>query len=159
MDNTEDPRARLADRAEKPKEREKEKRDLSPAPPIERKAKGKERPPTHTTRARACEDVRLPPVIDIHTPPSQELLLAWAAHRHYADTAYILQWYDLMANELFWCHPVTGEPLKHWPAYLRVCYANRHRPHGRPSRFNAQLPVNRLAASDEFERSFCDDLV
>lgn len=67
----------------------------------------------------------MPVVIDIHTPPSLELLLAFAASRGYTDEAFIRQWYDLMANEYFWCHPVSGNPLNHWPAYFRASYLDR----------------------------------
>lgn len=93
-------------------EREKEKIALKE---IEKEDQHQQHTPAH---ARGT----LPPVLDIHTPPSLELLLAFAASRGYTDEDFIRKWHDLMANEYFWCHPVTGQPLNHWPAYFRASY-------------------------------------
>ena len=100
------------------------KENLSPTPPIREKGETKEsssRPP------RAREKVTDLVVLDIHTPPTLETLLAWAHSRKWMDDDYTRKWFEEMATELFWCHPVTGQPLNHWPAYFRRCYLTDHR--------------------------------
>ena len=101
-----------------------------PHTPIKEKGETKERP-THTFSACARENENgskgmLPPVINIHQPPTLELLLAFAASRGWTDEAYMCKWFKMMSEELFWCHPVTGLPLNHWPAFFRRCYLNAH---------------------------------
>ena len=84
---------------------------------------------TTTTNARDARtharDV-LPPVIDVHTPPTLETLLAWAVERNYTDTTYVREWHDLWSNEYFWLDPKTGKSLRHWPAFFRACYVRAH---------------------------------
>ena len=155
-------------------------RDLPPTPPIESKAKGKEsNTPNATTpgaHACVCEGARepagdcraLPPVIDVRTPPTLETLLAFAHLRcGFHDDDFTREWHRLMTEEYMWRHPDTGRRIAHWPAYFRKWRTRRRlfeklldpgRIADARTRGNTQLPVNRLLASDEFERSFCDDL-
>ena len=105
------------------KERETEKRDLPPTPPIESKGKEKE---SVFFASSACARETLPPVIDVRTPPSLELLLAFAHLRcRFFDDAFTREWFHMMNDEFMWCHPETGTPIRHWPAYFRLWRANR----------------------------------
>jgi len=105
------------------KEKDKGKRELPPTPPIEKRETEKESASSACgarARARTCEEL-LPPVIDIHTPPSLELLLAFAHHRcHFFDDAFTREWHRIMSEELMWCYPESGRPISHWPAYFRL---------------------------------------
>ena len=72
------------------------------------------------------ERTPLPPVIDVGTPPSRELLLAYAhARLHSFDDAFTREWHRVMNDELLWRHPKTGRPIAHWPDYFRQWRANR----------------------------------
>ena len=106
------------------KEREAEKETFSPTPPYRERGEGIERTSTAAI-ARAHEEI--PPVIDVHTPPSLELLLAWAKLRGYQDESWTRKWFDDMSNEYFWCYPKSGDPLRHWPAYFIACYRHQHK--------------------------------
>jgi len=109
------------------KEKDKGKRELPPAPPIEKRETEKEsnNQIQPRTRVRTREET-LPPVIDIHTPPSLELLLAFAHLRcHFFDDAFTREWHRIMTDELFWCNAETGRRICHWPAYFRVWRENR----------------------------------
>ena len=105
-------------------EKETERENLSPTPPIREKGLEKEASPL---RVRAREERKLlPPVIDVGTPPSLELLIAYAHVRlHYYDDAFTLEWHRVMTDELCWRHPKTGRPIVHWPDYFRQWRANR----------------------------------
>ena len=99
-----------------------------PQTPLKEKGETKESPslPPRVRENEAKSSVVLPPVINIHQPPTLELLLAFAASRGWTDEAYTRKWFGEMSEELFWCHPVTGLPLNHWPAYFRRCYLDDH---------------------------------
>ena len=98
-------------------------RDIPPTPPIESKEQEKE---SASHCASACARERLPPVIDVRTPPSLELLLAFAHQRcHFFDDAFTREWFRIMNDELLWLHPETGTPIRHWPAYFLRWRANR----------------------------------
>ena len=105
-------------------EKETERENLSPTPPIREKGLEKEASPL---RVRAGEERKLlPPVIDVGTPPSLELLLAYAHVRlHYYDDAFTREWHRVMTDKLCWRHPKTGRPIVHWPDYFRQWRANR----------------------------------
>ena len=75
--------------------------------------------------ARAREAELLPPVIDVHKPPTLELLLAFAHIRcKFYDDTYTREWHRLMTDEYQWLHPDTGTPIRHWPAYFRLWRMN-----------------------------------
>ena len=105
-------------------EKETERENLPPTPPIREKGLEKEASPL---RVRTREERNLlPPVIDVGTPPSLELLLAYAhARLHYFDDAFTREWHRVMNDELLWRHPKTGRPIAHWPDYFRQWRANR----------------------------------
>ena len=105
-------------------ERETE-RGKSPRTP--QKEKGLEKEASSSPRVRAREDrCLLPPVIDVHTPPSLELLLAYAHVRlHYYDDAFTREWHRVMTDEFQWIHPKTGKPITHWTASFREWRLNR----------------------------------
>lgn len=68
----------------------------------------------------------LPPVIDVRTPPSPELLLAFAHKRlGFFDDAFTLEWLRVAKDEFQWIHPKTGRPILHWPQYFREWRLNR----------------------------------
>ena len=87
----------------------------------------KEKEASSSARVRAREDrCLLPPVIDVHTPPSLELLLAYAHSRlGYYDDAFTREWHRVMSDEFMWHSPKTGAPIRHWPAHFREWRANR----------------------------------
>ena len=91
------------------------------------KEKGLEKEASSSARVRARVDREaLPPVLDVATPPSLELLLAYAHSRlGYYDDAFTREWHRVMSVELMWCYPKTGKPILHWPAYFREWRANR----------------------------------
>lgn len=91
------------------------------------KEKGLEKEASSSPRVRAREDrCLLPPVIDVHTPPSLELLLAYAHVRlHYFDDAFTREWHRVMTDEFQWIHPKTGKPITHWTASFREWRLNR----------------------------------
>lgn len=108
------------------KEREKEKIALKE---IEKEAPP---PPASPVRAHAgaCtgarEATKLPPVINVKTPPTLELLLAFAHVRcDYFDDDFTREWFRVMNDEYMWCYPETGEPIRHWPAYFRLWRVKR----------------------------------
>ena len=105
-------------------ERETE-RGKSPHTP--QKEKGLEKVASSSPRVRAREDrCLLPPVIDVRTPPSLELLLAYAHVRlGYYDDAFTREWHRVMTDELQWIHPKTGKPITHWTASFREWRLNR----------------------------------
>lgn len=75
--------------------------------------------------ARAHEGEVLPPVIDVRTPPSLKLLLAFAHIRcRFYDDAFTREWHRVMKDEYLWLHPETGTPIRHWPAYFRLWRTN-----------------------------------
>ena len=109
-------------------------RDISPTPPIESKEQEKEAPPPPASPVRAhagaCagarEAAKLPPVIDVKTPPTLELLLAFAHVRcDYFDDDFTREWFSVMNDEYMWRYPETGEPIRHWPAYFRLWRVKR----------------------------------
>jgi len=80
---------------------------------------------TPRVRARIDREI-LPPAIDVETPPSLELLMAYAHVRlGYFDDGFIREWHRVMSDELMWRSPKTGKPIRHWPAYFREWRANR----------------------------------
>lgn len=93
-------------------------RMLPPIPPNKKEGEGKESP-TPRIKSESRAEV-LPAIIDIHTPPSLELLLAFA-HKHlrFRDDGFLTEWHRQMTEVYFWCYPKTGQPIRHWPAYLR----------------------------------------
>ena len=90
-------------------------------------------------RARAREaKEHLPPVIDVHTPPSLELLLAYAHHRcRFFDDTFTCEWHRIMQDEFEWIHPKTKRRIDPWTAYFREWRLNR-------SFFEALRDPNRL---------------
>ena len=109
---------------EKIKERETGKENPPPAPPLREKGKEKESHGDIVTPARAR--VELPPFLDVRTPPSLELLLAFAHERcGFYDDEFTCEWFRMMNDEFLWCHPGNGRPIRHWPAYFRIWRANR----------------------------------
>ena len=107
---------------EQERETERGKFPLTPS-----KEKGLEKEASSSPRVRARKDRRLlPPVIDVRTPPSLELLLAYAhARLGYYDDAFTREWHRVMTDEFQWIHPKTGRPIMHWPQYFREWRLNR----------------------------------
>lgn len=71
-------------------------------------------------------DIPLPPVVDIHSKPSLELLLAFAHRRcHFFDDDFTREWHRVMEEEFQWEHPKTKKPIDPWPAYFREWRLNR----------------------------------
>ena len=69
---------------------------------------------------------RLPGVIDFKSPPSLELLLAYAHRRaRFHDDDYTREWHRIMSEEFGWRDPKTGEALKHWGVLFRIWRKNR----------------------------------
>ena len=145
-------------------------RDIPPTPPIESKGKAKESHIPHAThagaRACACEGEALPPVIDVRTPPTLELLLAFAHLRcGFYDDDFTREWHRLMSDEYMWRHPESGRRISHWPAYFRKWrtsrdfFAKLYDPARlSDARLGGKALANKLQGSGDFERSFCDAL-
>ena len=94
-------------------------RMLPPIPPNKKEGEGKESPTPSRIKSESEKEV-LPAVIDIHNPPSLELLLVFAHKRlRFRDDEFIKEWHRQMNEVYFWCYPKTGQPIRHWPAYLR----------------------------------------
>lgn len=89
-------------------------------------------------------------VLDVHTPPTLELALAFAHVRVKCDDDdYVRAWYQEMSEVYMWVNPKTGLPLRHWPAYLRASIINHRKPseHKRRNHFGKR-PVNWLAPTE-----------
>ena len=135
--------------------KEKSERGKAPLePPKGEKGKEKESTSTPVTRAREA----LPPVIDVHTPPSLDLLLAWTESRHYQDEDFTRNWFDLMTNEFYWIHPKSGEPINHWPAFYRACYLKHKENSSGKTAYRAKHADNFHAASEALRKEICDVL-
>lgn len=131
----------------------KEQENIPPTPPIREKESSSS--PSSPWRVPK-EDIPLPAVIDIGTPPSLELAFSFAHKRlHCHDDQFLLEWYRQMSEVYFWMHPQTGQEIRHWPAYLRGSIhthqrdlAEEKRKHSRAIR-NARKPDNYLAPIKE----------
>ena len=124
-----------------------------PTPPIRNKGeKGEEERPSPAASARARE-VAMVAVLDVHTPPTLELALAFAHVRVKCDDDdYVRAWYQEMSEVYMWVNPKTGLPLRHWPAYLRAsinnhCKTSQPSKHKRRNHFGKR-PVNWLAPTE-----------
>ena len=105
------------------KEKQDERENIPPTPPIREKAEKKESCCSADAVVRAREE--LPATIDVKTPPSLDLLLAFAHIRcNFFDDDFTREWYRLMNDEYMWIHPDNGRPIRHWPAYFRLWRAN-----------------------------------
>ena len=89
--------------------------------------KGLEKEASSPARVRNREERKLlPPVIDTRTPPSEELLLAFAHVRlGFFDDEFTREWLRVAKDEFQWIHPKTGRPIMHWPQYFREWRLNR----------------------------------
>ena len=89
--------------------------------------KGLEKEASSPARVRNREERKLlPPVIDTRTPPSEELLLAFAHVRlGFFDDDFTREWLRVAKDEFQWIHPKTGRPIMHWPQYFREWRLNR----------------------------------
>ena len=89
--------------------------------------KGLEKEASSPARMRLREERKLlPPVIDTRTPPSEELLLAFAHVRlRFFDDDFTREWLRVAKDEFQWIHPKTGHPIMHWPQYFREWRLNR----------------------------------
>ena len=89
--------------------------------------KGLEKEASSPARIRLREERKLlPPVIDVRTPPSEELLLAFAHVRlGFFDDDFTREWLRVAKDEFQWIHPKTGRPITHWPQYFREWRLNR----------------------------------
>ena len=110
-------------------ERETERGNL-PRTPLKEKDLEKEAsssPAPAPTRVMLREERKLlPPVIDVHTPPSLELLLAYAHCRvHFFDDDFTREWFHIMQDEFEWIDPKTDKPIRHWTASFRNWRLNR----------------------------------
>ena len=65
-------------------------------------------------------------MIDVKTPPSLELLLAYAHVKlGFFDDAFTREWFRQMRDVYMWIHPKTDSPVRHWPVLFCKWIANR----------------------------------